>query len=206
MIQQRQLELSKDEMAIWTWLVSRGIANSLSGLSRMVGDDLAVSGLDVNYFPAKDVVNLIGGEERVVVGIYLTISGDAEGHLMLIHDPKIAFDLIDSQLGQPSGTTAELGEMERSVLGEMGNITGSFFLNAIADATNLTLTPSPPVVMIDMAGAIMGIALSEIMQEQDNVLAIRATFNSCGRQIEGNFIVLPTLGFLKVVLKHAGAG
>ena len=49
-----QLELSKDELAIWTWLVSRGIANSLLGLSRMVGDDLTVSGLDVKHFPAKE--------------------------------------------------------------------------------------------------------------------------------------------------------
>lgn len=201
-----QLELSKDELAIWTWLVSRGIANSLSGLSRMIGDELTVSGLDVKRFPAKDVVNLVGGFEKLVVGIYLTISGDADGHLMLIHEPKIAFDLIDTQLGQPIGTTTDLGEMERSVLGEMGNITGSFFLNAIADATNLSLTPSPPVVMVDMAGAIMGIALSEILQDQDNVLAIRATFSSCGRQIEGNFMVLPTMKFLRVILKHAGAG
>ena len=186
----QQLELSKDELAIWTWLVSRGIANSLAGLSRMVGDDLSVSGLDVKHFPAKEVVNLIGGFEKEVVGIYLTISGDADGHLMLIHDPKIAFDLIDSQLGLASGTTTELGEMERSVLGEMGNITGSFFLNAIADATNLSLTPSPPVVMVDMAGAIMGIALAEIMQEQDSVLAIRAMFSGFFRLMRRYFVVL----------------
>lgn len=202
----QQLQLSKDETAIWTWLVSRGIGNSLQGLSRMVGDQLTVSGLDVKLFPAKDVVKLIGGEEKIVVGIYLNISGDADGHLLLVHEPKMAFDLIDSQLGQLPGTTTDLGEMERSVLGEMGNITGSFFLNAIADATNLTLTPSPPIVMVDMAGAIMGIALSEIMQEQDSVLAIRAIFTSCGRRIEGNFMVLPTMDFLRVILKHAGTG
>jgi hypothetical protein len=69
----QQLELCKDELAIWTWLVSRGISNSLSGLSRMVGDELAVSGMDVKHFPAKEVVNLIGGFEKEVVGIYLTI-------------------------------------------------------------------------------------------------------------------------------------
>ncbi len=203
----QQQTLTKDEMAIWTWLVSKGIANSLSGLSQMVGEELIVTALDVKYFPAKDTVNLVGGPENMVVGIYLTISGDATGHLMLIHDPKIAYQLIDKQLGLPSGSTQGLDEMERSVLGEMGNITGSFFLNALADATNLILTPSPPVVMIDMAGAILGIALTEIMQEQDqdDVLAVKATFGTATHQIDGTFLVMLTMDFLRVILRHAGA-
>ncbi len=123
---------------------------------------------------------------------------------MLIHDPKIAYDLIDTQLGLTPGSTQNLGEMERSVLGEMGNITGSFFLNALADATNLTLTPSPPVVMVDMAGAILGIALTEIMQEQDDVLAVKATFGTATQQMDGTFLVMPTMDFLRVILRHAG--
>ncbi|MEE8419722.1 MAG: chemotaxis protein CheC [Dehalococcoidales bacterium] len=200
-----QMMINKDELAIWTWLVSRGISNSLSGLSQMIGEELSVKGLDVKHFPAKDAVDLLGGPEKLAVGIYLTIHGDAEGHLMLIHDPKIAFDLIDSQLGQPIGSTKDLGEMERSVLGEMGNITGSFFLNALADATNLTLTPSPPVVMVDMAGAILSIALTDIMQEQDSVLAVKASFGTATNQIDGTFMILPTMDFLRVILRHAGA-
>lgn len=201
----QQLMINKDELAIWTWLVSRGISNSLSGLSQMIGEELSVSALEVKYFPAKEAANLLGGPEKLAVGIYLTIHGDADGHLMLIHDPKIAFDLIDSQLGQPLGTTTELGEMEHSVLGEMGNITGSFFLNALADATNLTLTPSPPVVMVDMVGAILSIALTDIMQEQDDVLAVKASFGTANQQIDGTFMILPTMDFLKVILRHAGA-
>ncbi len=201
----QQLMINKDELAIWTWLVSRGISNSLAGLSQMIGEELSVSSLDVKHFPAKEAVNLLGGAENLAVGIYLTVHGDADGHLMLIHDPKIAFDLIDSQLGQPIGSTTDLGEMERSVLGEMGNITGSFFLNALADATNLTLTPSPPVVMVDMAGAILSIALTDIMQEQDNVLAVKASFGTANQQIDGTFMILPTMDFLKVILRHAGA-
>ncbi len=63
---QKQL-LTKDEMAIWTWLVSKGISNSLAGLSQMVEEELIVSALDVRYFPAKDAVSLVGGAENVVV-------------------------------------------------------------------------------------------------------------------------------------------
>ncbi len=202
---QQQLLLSKDEIAIWTWLVSRGITNSLSGLSKMVGHELSVTSLDLRQYPAKDAAMLLGGPENIVVGIYLTIEGDATGHLMLIHDPKIAFELVDIQMGLALGSTQGLEEMERSILGEMGNITGSFFLNALADASSLNLMPSPPAVMIDMAGAILGIALTKIMQEQDDVLVIKATFGTDSQQIDGTFMVLPTLDFMQVILKHPKA-
>ena len=202
---QQQLMFTKDETAIWTWMVSKGITNSLSGLSEMLGQELNVTSLDLKRYPAKDAAMLLGGPENLVVGIYLTIDGDATGHLMLIHDPKIAFQLIDLQLGLPPGSTQGLGEMERSVLGEMGNITGSFFLNALADASGLNLTISPPVIMIDMVGAILDIALTKIMQEQDDVLVIRATFATDSQQINGTFMVLPTSDFMKVILNNPKA-
>lgn len=200
---QRIQTLSKDEIAVWTWLVSKGIANALSGLSRMVGQEFSVTSLNLRQIPAKDAAFLLGGPENLVVGICMQIHGDAAGHLMLIHDPKMAYELIDIQLGLPQGSTHYLEEKERSVLEEMGNITGSFFLNALADATNLSLSPSPPTVMLDMAGAILGITLAQIMQQQDHVLTIKITFGTMSRQVDGIFLVMPTLDFLSVLLKHS---
>ncbi len=200
---QQAVPFTKEEVSVWTWLVSRGISNALSGLSQMIGQELKVTGLDLRQYPAKHAVQLLGGPEETVVGIYLTIQGDATGHLMLIHEPSIAFQLIDLQMGQPPGTTTVMGEMEASIMGEMGNITGSFFLNALADATNLTLTPSPPAVMIDMAGAILGIALTKIMQEQDDLLVVSADFGTDNHQMNGNFLVMPTTDFLRTILSHS---
>ena len=142
-----EVTFTKDEMAIWTWLVSKGVANALSGLSQMVGHEIRVTSLDLEQLSVKDAAGLMGGPDALGVGIYLAIDGDATGHLMLMHEPKVAFQLVDMQLGLPPGSTQKLEEIERSVLGEMGNITGSFFLNALADATNLSLMPSPPAVM-----------------------------------------------------------
>ena len=199
-MQQTQL-LSKEDLAVWTWLVSKGIGNAMQGLSAMIGTEIVVSNLKLKQIAVKDATDLLGGPECMVVGIYLTISGDATGHLMLAHDPKIAFNLIDMQMGLPPNTTQELGEMEKSIMGEMGNITGSFFLNALADATNMTLTPSPPAVMIDMAGPILDVALTKIMQEQDEVLVVETSFGTADRHIDGTFLVMPTMEFLSAILK-----
>lgn len=191
---------SKNQMVVWTWLVSRAIVSSLSGLSRMVDQKLKVKSLELKQIPARDAVTILGGPDNTVIGIHLTVGGDATGHLMLLHEPNIAFELIDMQNGQPSGTTTSLAEMERSILGEMGNVTGSFFLNTLADACGLDLAISTPTIMIDLAGAILDIVLSKIMQAQDEVLIVKSTFGAGDRQIEGTFVVIPTAEFIESVL------
>lgn len=194
--------LTQENLSVWTWLVSRGISNALSGLSQMVGKEIEVSSIDLKWLPAKRVVDMLGGPENIIVGIYLSIEGDATGHLLLLHDTQIAFQLIDMQLGLPKGSTREMDEMEYSVLGEMGNITGSFFLNALADTTSLVLMPSPPSVLVDMVGAVVNVPLTFIMEENDNALVVKATFRANDEDLDGTFMVLPTMSFMNTLLNH----
>ena len=193
---------TKEDMTVWTWLVSKGIANALSGLSEMVGHEIGVTSLDLKRLPAKDAAVLLGGTEAPGIGIYLSIDGDVTGHLLLMHDPKIAFQLIDLQLGLPPGSTQELGEMECCALGDIGNITGTFFLNTLADSAGLVLMPSPPRVIVDTVVAIMSIPLGFIMEKQDDALVAKATFSADSRQMDGTFMVLPTMDFLKAILNR----
>ncbi|MBN2238689.1 MAG: chemotaxis protein CheC [Dehalococcoidales bacterium] len=192
--------LTKENMSVWTWLVSKGISNALSGLSQMIDKDIQVTSIDLKWLPAQKVIDLLGGPEVTVVGIYLTIEGDATGHILMLHDTTIAFQLIDMQLGLPNGSTTELDEMAYSVLGEMGNITGSFFLNALADSTSLVLMPSPPSVLIDMVGAVMNVPLTFIMEENDNVLIVKANFSANDKDLDGTFMVMPTINFMNTLL------
>lgn len=194
--------LTRKQMVVWTGLVSKGISNALRGLSEMVGHQIVVTSLDLKWLPVKDVTGMIGEPEAVGIGIYLSIEGDASGHLLLVHDLDIAFKLIDIQLGLPLGSTDQIGEMERSVLGEMGNITGSFFLNALADSGNMVLMPSPPVVIADLVQAIMNIPLTSIMEKQDDALMVKATFSADNQQLDGIFMVLPTMDFMKTILSR----
>lgn len=194
---------TKDEIAVWTWLVSKAITNSLSGLSQMVERTFDVTSLSIKQFPAKDAAMLLGGSEDVAVGVYLEIQGDATGHLLLMHNPGTAFKLVDIQLGLPIGSTQQMEEMERSVLGEMGNIAGSFFLNAVADTVNLVLVPSPPEVMVDTVGKIISIPLTRIMEKQDDALIVKAAFSADNGQMDGTLMILPTMDFMKAILRHS---
>lgn len=192
--------MSKEDMAVWTSLVSKGIANALYGLSLMVQHQIAVTSLSLKWLPVKEAAALICGPEDQGVGIYLAIEGDATGHLLMMHDINMAYRIIDIQLGLPTGSTVNMGDMERSILGEMGNITGGFFLNALADATDLVLMPSPPAVMTDLARAMLNVPLSCILEGQDEALMVSATFATANQNIEGQFIVMPTVDFMTTII------
>jgi chemotaxis protein CheC len=176
----------------WAALVSLGTDNAMQGLSQMIGQDIEVQSFGLRRVPVAALPSIVGGAEAEAVGIYLTVSGSADGHLMLMYDPRIAYAFIDLLLMQPVGTTTALDAMGRSALGEMGNVIGAFFLNAIADATSLDLRPSPPAVMTDMAGALLDIVTSDILLSQDETYVADTTFQVAGQEISGNFLVMPS--------------
>ena len=194
--------LDETGLKAWKQLVSKGVTNALNGLADMVGKEIEISNLEARYIAIKDVSYLVGGPEQTTAAIYLSVSGAAEGHMIVIYRSETAFDLIDLLLDQPSGTATTLDELEVSALGEMGNIVGSFFLNALADATGLNLRVSPPSVMMDMAGAILDAILAEIMLEEDEALVMQTSFGTENMQINGTFLCLPSPSLQTALLEH----
>ncbi len=183
----------KDVMlAPWAELVGIGTSNAMSGLSQMIGQEVQVSSFTLRRVPVSTIAGLVGGPEVMAVGIYLTVTGSANGHLMLMYEPKIACAFVDLMMGSPPHTTETLGDLERSALAEMGNVIGAFFLSALADATGLILRPSPPVVMTDMDGALLDVVSADILLTQDETYLAETTFAAEDREISGVFFVMPS--------------
>jgi chemotaxis protein CheC len=168
-----------------------GVNNAVIGLSQMAGQEIKIVDMNVKKVLVKDIPGLFGGPEALIIAVYLEISGQSNGHMVVVYDPKVAFDLVDLLLGQPAGTTKELTDMEKSTLGEMGNIMGSFFLNYISDTTGNRFQPSPPAVMMDMAGAILDAALANVLAFSDSTYIVETVFGTNDRQVSGTFLVIP---------------
>lgn len=196
--------MNRAALATWSELIGRATTNAMDGLSQMIGQEIEVTSFALRRIPVARIADLMGGPDVVSVGIYLTASGSADGHIMLMYEPKIATAFVDLLMGQPPQTTQSLGEMERSALGEMGNVIGSFFLNALADSTGLQLRPSPPVVMMDMAGALLDVVAADILLTRDDAFVAETTFHAPDREISGLFFVVPSEGLLNALL-HQGS-
>ncbi|MBN1189019.1 MAG: chemotaxis protein CheC [Dehalococcoidales bacterium] len=176
----------------WTRLAKLGSTTAVSGLAQMVNKDISITALSIDEVSTRNAASLVGKPESKTIGIYLLFYGHTSGQILLTFDPSTAYDLVDMALGQPQGTTSILEEMERSVLGEMGNIVGAFFLNSVADCLGSRLMPSPPVVVQGPAGAMVGAVLSKAPKGSTSIFVINLVFRSPTTEIEGHFLVLPS--------------
>ena len=169
--------------AVLQVMARTGIEQAADGLSEMIGQRITMTVPTVCVAPLTSVPQRVGGAEAMVVGIYLACEGEMSGHIMLILDYADALRLVDLLFGQPEGTAKELNALYRSALAEAGNLTASYFLNATAAVLGLAGRPSPPAVIVDMAGAILDIVLITAGELSDEVLLLETVFQSENRQL-----------------------
>ena len=96
-------------------------------------------------------------------------------------------------------------ELELSALQEAGNVTISAFLNELGMHLHEPVQPTPPQIVIEMAGAVLDAVLLDLVSDADQVLAARTTFSEGGRAIDGTLFVLPRSESLRVLLDALGA-
>lgn len=196
---------SENFQSVLANMANLGIHNAARGMSAMVGENLTVTEPKVTAVPFYEIPTLLGGPETEAVGIYLRVEGSIPGQIMIVIPFEKALELADLTMGEPPGTTKELGAMERSALAELGNLTGSFFLNAIADKAGLAARPSPPAVIVDMVGAIMDIILATADVLCEEVLMIQAKFLRNGRETQADFWLIPDHHTIETIAKKIEA-
>jgi chemotaxis protein CheC len=174
-----------------TEIAAAGIANAAKGFSSLLDHQIDVTPPVVRVVPLFDIPKLTGGPEKEAIGIYLRAEGDLEGQIMLILPLQKALDLVDLMMGLDPGTTTTLGSLERSALGEVGNMTGAFFLNAVANMTHTSIRPTPPAVIVDMVGAIVDIIIATTGGVSENVVIMQSNFLDGGRSVDIEFLVIP---------------
>ena len=182
-------------------IASEGIKNAADGFSGMVGRRIEVSNPEIELVPLLTIPKIVGGLEDDAVGVYLRFEGDMIGQIMMIIPHQKALELVDLLMGLEKGTTKHLGSLERSALGELGNLCGTFFLNSIAKTVGASFRPSPPAIMVDMLGAILDIVVATAGGVNEHVLLMHANFMDGIRFVETDFWVIPDMKALNNLLK-----
>ena len=163
------LNIMIEQTSLWPQIIAdarpdsalaRAIRQAGAGLSQMIGLPVGVGAPRLVALALGEIADYAGDPEAEMVGIYLLLGDDLPGQAILTLPLSDAFLLVDALLGEPAGTTDDLGDVERSALCEAGNLMIAGFLNAIALIAEAPLRPSPPAVMADMLGAILGVVAS----------------------------------------------
>jgi chemotaxis protein CheY-P-specific phosphatase CheC len=81
-------------------------------------------------------------------------------------------------------------ELEESIVSEIANMIGCSLLGAIADMAQMTLKPSPPLLIREMAGAILETALATSYLYSGEVFASDVKFSLDGSEAFFEIVLL----------------
>lgn len=182
------MELPSGHLQYLEQIVARAFADSARSLSQMTTGEINLHEPELSFLPLKELPGIAGGPASVVVAVYLAVEGDIHGHVVLLFQPENARGLVDLLLGHPTGTCKELDELAASALAELGNVCSSAFMNAIADRTGLEVKPTPPVVVEDMAGAILQAVVVDLYQSGEEAQVVATSFNGA---LPGHLLLMP---------------
>jgi len=185
-----------------------GVGNAIGALSRLIGTQVRMTVPEVKFLEFKDVGCILGGDEVIVFGILVQISGDINGMMMFLVKPESALTLVNSLLsgmGMEARDCHNFTEMELSALQEIGNILCSSYLGALSGFINKTATPTPPVMAQDMATAILSVPAIEFGKMADGVLFIDTVLETAdGNPASGFFLLVPDMPSFNVILSALG--
>lgn len=177
-----------------------GTGNATTALAHMLNCKVDMKVPQVKLLEFSDVGELMGGEEQLMAGIYLSVEGDIDGSILFLLRKESARKLIEMLMGTISEGD-ELSDMEKSALKEIGNIITASYLNSLATLTNLVIYPSVPALSIDMAGAILSVPAILFGTVADKLLLIQTEFYE---GLSGYFILAPDLKSYDKILSSLG--
>jgi chemotaxis protein CheC len=207
--------LSEAGQSVVAGTFSRAMQRAGEAMGSMSGQVITVQTPSLRRCTAADVLSMAGGPEAVVLAVYVAITGSLKGHALLLFSPQDAHRLADILLAGllgpgelPMDVTADplaFDELELSAIQESGNVTISAFLNELGMHLHEPVSPTPPQIVIEMAGAVLDAVLLDLVSDADQVLAAKTIFSEGGRAIDGTLLVLPRPESLPVLLDALGA-
>lgn len=180
-----------------------GAGNAMTALSQMLQCKVDMKVPQVRLLEFTEVGDMMGGEEQIMVGVFLGVEGDITGSMMFMVEEESARHLIGKiTMGMlPPGS--EFEEMGLSAMKEVGNIITGAYLNSLSTMTNLKIFPTPPALTVDMAGAILSVPAIQFGIFGDKILLIQSQFYD-EIQLDGYFILIPDLESYAKILTALG--
>jgi chemotaxis protein CheC len=177
-----------------------GSGNAATALASMLGQSVDLHVPTAMALELADAVEAVGNPEDLVNAVIIGVFGDLDATVLLLFDPESANTLC-SLLGVEGDP-----EMALSALGEIGNILGSSYVQAMGTMTSLHMEPHPPIAMADMLGAIVASVLAVTAADTDLALLLDSQMTVDGTACKFGFLYVPSGAGVALLLDRLGLG
>jgi len=171
-----------------------GSGTAAGSLASLLKDKITMTVPEVTTPEFKNLPDILNGADKVVASVFVKIYGDIKGTMMYVMDEYSACMLTNRLLNKRNRSLYDFGEMELSVITEIGNILTSSYLMSMSSLLKLNITKSVPYLSIDMAGAVLSVPATEFAKVADLVLLIKSILKDNKYNMFGFFILIPDFG------------
>lgn len=180
-----------------------GAGNAATALARMLDKKIDMDVPKIKILDIQEVAEVLGGEEKIVAGIYFNVHGDIQGNIMFLLDIHSSKLLTNMLMGK-SSSEDQLDEMDRSALQEVGNILSGAYISSLVSLTNFNIQLSVPSLAVDMAGAVMSVPAIQFSEISDKVLFIETELKEGEDLVEARFFLIPDEPSFEKILNSLG--
>jgi chemotaxis protein CheC len=192
------IQYSASQLDALRELANIGSGTASTALSSMLGRSIDISVPQARVLPFADAVEAMGAPESEVTGIVLGVVGEMSATVLLLVPPDDAARLLRLLGVEPDG------ELAASALGEIGNVVGTSYINALAATAGLAIEPTPPASATDMLGALVASVLAGHAGDGDVALMLDSAFEVGGEDCSVSFLLVPDQGGVDLLLSRLG--
>ena len=204
-------DLSAIQFDVLKELGNIGAGNATTALSQLINAKIDIGVPQVKLLEFNQIPEVVGSEEKVMVGIMLMLAGDVRGMMMFMMEPEVAKEIVDTLMCgmcPVDKNSMEFNEMEQSAVMEIGNIIAGAYLRALGELTGLTFDITVPMIQIDMVGAILSVPAIEFGKLGDKVLIIETAFDDevvrSKNAVKGYYLLVPDVESYEKMLSALG--
>ena len=171
-------------------------------LGTMLGVSIEVGYARLELGSIADTARQLDDLPTHMTAVYVQAVGNLEGQLMLLLPGTSATALVHTLAPHTGDLGSDRAAVVNDVLGEVGNIVLTGYLNELVKQTGLSSEPSPPMVAHDQSAAIMQLPLSAAASDRDVVVQLDAGLTATHTPLQARcrIVFLPAPGSLTAVL------
>jgi len=192
MVEFKLSDMEKDALAE---VATIACGNASAALSSMLGDrEIGITTPVAEVTPLKDIVKLVGGPKKLVVGIHTQISGDLSGNAVVVFPRESAFSLADLLGDKTQGTTQVIEEKDQKLINGAGLAIVSSYLGALKTFLELKVEHGDPKFFSAFGESVADFGIVGLGEAEETFLvnSFKAPF-SMGPEVKGEFMFLLAL-------------
>ncbi|MDS0282487.1 chemotaxis protein CheC [Haloarcula onubensis] len=149
------LQVDVRKLDLFNQMAKEGSGTVADHLGQLTGLPASVHTSQINFLDVADVATHIGDDRQV--GIYVELTEPPYGYVLFMLDPADSKRLASAMMGGMGDPSEGEGfsDMERSAMGEIGNIMTSAFIDGWANVLDTTIDMGTPNFVLGPAGGII---------------------------------------------------